>query len=69
MLSCGFFFLTGRLKPTPEYCSGIRIKAETQGYSSLVVSYTHDHIHLSASITIAAYLPIKVSLSLIKLPF
>uniref|UniRef100_A0A8C7E6N4 Nucleoporin 210 n=1 Tax=Naja naja TaxID=35670 RepID=A0A8C7E6N4_NAJNA len=50
----------GRLKPTPEYCSGIRVKAETQGHSSLVVSYTHDHIHLSASITIAAYLPIKI---------
>ncbi|KAL7986057.1 hypothetical protein Chor_011223, partial [Crotalus horridus] len=50
----------GRLKPTPEYCSGIRVKAESQGYSSLVVSYTHDHIHLSASITIAAYLPIKI---------
>ncbi|KAM6468057.1 nuclear pore membrane glycoprotein 210 isoform 2-T2 [Liasis olivaceus] len=50
----------GRLKPTPEYCSGIRVKAETQGYSTLVVSYTHDHIHLSASITIAAYLPIKI---------
>ncbi|XP_026532928.1 nuclear pore membrane glycoprotein 210 [Notechis scutatus] len=50
----------GRLKPTSEYCSGIRVKAETQGHSSLVVSYTHDHIHLSASITIAAYLPIKI---------
>ncbi|ETE69030.1 Nuclear pore membrane glycoprotein, partial [Ophiophagus hannah] len=55
-----FSLFQGRLKPTPEYCSGIRVKAETQGHSSLVVSYTHDHIHLSASITIAAYLPIKI---------
>lgn len=37
------------------------MKAETQGYTTLVVSYTHGHVHLSASITIAAYLPLKVS--------
>ncbi|KAH0630096.1 hypothetical protein JD844_012725 [Phrynosoma platyrhinos] len=49
----------GRLKPTPEFCSGVRVKAEGQGYTELVVSYKHDHIHLSASITIAAYLPLK----------
>uniref|UniRef100_A0A8D2JFM4 Nucleoporin 210 n=1 Tax=Varanus komodoensis TaxID=61221 RepID=A0A8D2JFM4_VARKO len=49
----------GRLKPTSDYCSGVRVKAEGQGYTALVVSYTHDHIHLSASITIAAHVPLK----------
>ncbi|NXW97082.1 PO210 protein, partial [Larus smithsonianus] len=51
--------LQGRLKPTADFCSGVRVKAETQGYTTLVVSYTHGHVHLSASITIAAYLPLK----------
>uniref|UniRef100_A0A8C3LN93 Nucleoporin 210 n=1 Tax=Chrysolophus pictus TaxID=9089 RepID=A0A8C3LN93_CHRPC len=51
--------LQGRLKPTADFCSGVRVKAETQGYTTLVVSYTHAHVHLSASITIAAYLPLK----------
>ncbi|NWI14714.1 PO210 protein, partial [Crypturellus soui] len=49
----------GRLKPTANFCSGVRMKAETQGYTTLAVSYTHGHVHLSASITIAAYLPLK----------
>ncbi|NXA33455.1 PO210 protein, partial [Eudromia elegans] len=49
----------GRLKPTADFCSGVRMKAETQGYTTLVVSYTHGHVHLSAGITIAAYLPLK----------
>ncbi|XP_040537997.1 nuclear pore membrane glycoprotein 210 isoform X3 [Gallus gallus] len=51
--------LQGRLKPTADFCSGVRVKAETQGYTTLVVSYTHAHVRLSASITIAAYLPLK----------
>ncbi|NWR58588.1 PO210 protein, partial [Bucorvus abyssinicus] len=51
--------LQGRLKPTADFCSGVRMKAETQGYTTLVVSYTHGHVHLSASVTIAAYLPLK----------
>ncbi|NWS71177.1 PO210 protein, partial [Crotophaga sulcirostris] len=51
--------LQGRLKPTAGFCSGVRVKAETQGYTVLVVSYTHGHVRLSASITIAAYLPLK----------
>jgi len=58
-------YLTGRLKPTADFCSGVRVKAETRGYTTLVVSYTHGHVHLSASITIAAYLPLKVSLVLL----
>lgn len=61
----------GKLKATPDYCSGVRVKAEAQGYTALVVSYTHGHIHLSASITIAAYLPLKavdpVSFALVTL--
>ncbi|XP_062977318.1 nuclear pore membrane glycoprotein 210 [Elgaria multicarinata webbii] len=66
-----FSSFQGRLKPTPEYCSGVRVKAEAQGYTTLVVSYTHEHIHLSASITIAAHLPLKtvdpVSVALVTL--
>ncbi|XP_060621976.2 nuclear pore membrane glycoprotein 210 [Anolis sagrei] len=54
-----FSQLEGRLKPTLEFCSGVKVKAEGQGYTELVVSYTHDHVHLSARITIASYLPLK----------
>lgn len=60
-------YLTGRLKPTADFCRGVRVKAETQGYTTLVVSYTRGHVHLSASVTIAAYLPLKVSLVLLVL--
>uniref|UniRef100_A0A8C3NI91 Uncharacterized protein n=1 Tax=Geospiza parvula TaxID=87175 RepID=A0A8C3NI91_GEOPR len=51
--------LEGRLKPTADFCSGVRVKAESQGYTRLVVVYTHGHVRLSASITIAAYLPLR----------
>nr|XP_033781607.1 nuclear pore membrane glycoprotein 210 [Geotrypetes seraphini] len=54
-----FKSLQERLRPDPEFCSGIRVQAETQGYTTLLVSYTHGHVHLSARITIAAYLPLK----------
>uniref|UniRef100_A0A8C4M8E5 Nucleoporin 210 n=1 Tax=Equus asinus asinus TaxID=83772 RepID=A0A8C4M8E5_EQUAS len=55
--------LPGRLQPGSEHCSGVRVRAEAQGYTTLLVSYTRGHIHLSARITIAAYLPLKVSRS------
>eukprot|EP00070_Physeter_catodon_P027658 XP_028334552.1 nuclear pore membrane glycoprotein 210 isoform X1 [Physeter catodon] len=51
--------LPGRLRPGPEHCSGVTVRAEAQGYTALLVSYKHGHIHLSARITIAAYLPLK----------
>ncbi|XP_037658720.1 nuclear pore membrane glycoprotein 210 isoform X2 [Choloepus didactylus] len=51
--------LPGRLKPGSEHCSGVRVRAEVQGYTVLIVSYKHGHVHLSARITIAAYLPLK----------
>ncbi|XP_054990941.1 nuclear pore membrane glycoprotein 210 [Sorex araneus] len=51
--------LPGRLPPGKEHCSGIRVQAETQGYTTLLVSYQHGHVHLSARITIAAYLPLR----------
>uniref|UniRef100_H0YY08 Nucleoporin 210 like n=2 Tax=Taeniopygia guttata TaxID=59729 RepID=H0YY08_TAEGU len=51
--------LEGRLKPTADFCSGVRLKAEFQGYTRLVVVYTHGHVCLSASIAIAAYLPLR----------
>ncbi|XP_069823220.1 nuclear pore membrane glycoprotein 210 [Dendropsophus ebraccatus] len=54
-----FKILPGRLKPGADYCSGIRVQAETPGYTSIFVSYTHGHVHLRAKIIVAAYLPLK----------
>ncbi|XP_036893348.1 nuclear pore membrane glycoprotein 210 [Sturnira hondurensis] len=54
-----FQLLPGGLHPGSEHCSGVRVRAEAQGYTALLVSYRHGHIHLSAQITIAAYLPLK----------
>ncbi|XP_003463919.2 nuclear pore membrane glycoprotein 210 isoform X2 [Cavia porcellus] len=51
--------LPGRLPPGSDHCSGVKVRAEAQGSTTLLVSYTHGHIHLSARITIAAYLPLK----------
>lgn len=51
----------GRLAPGQEHCSGVRAKALAPGYTVLTVSYTHGNIHLSVKITIAAYLPLRVS--------
>lgn len=50
-----------RLSPDWGYCSGVRAKALASGFTMLTVSYTHGNLHLSAKITIAAYLPLKVS--------
>ncbi|XP_056380163.1 nuclear pore membrane glycoprotein 210-like [Hyla sarda] len=54
-----FKILPGRLKPGLDYCSGIRVQAETPGYTTIFVSYTHGHVHLRAKIIVAAYLPLK----------
>ncbi|DAA16796.1 TPA: nucleoporin 210 [Bos taurus] len=51
--------LPGRLRPGPDHCSGVTVRAEAQGYTALLVSYRHGHVHLSARVTIAAYLPLK----------
>ncbi|XP_053455532.1 nuclear pore membrane glycoprotein 210 isoform X1 [Nycticebus coucang] len=51
--------LPGRLPPGSTHCSGVRVRAEAQGSSTLLVRYKHGHVHLSAGITIAAYLPLK----------
>ncbi|KAB0356083.1 hypothetical protein FD754_000239 [Muntiacus muntjak] len=51
--------LPGRLQPGPDHCSGVTVRAEAQGYTALLVSYRHGHVHLSARVTIAAYLPLK----------
>ncbi|XP_067448776.1 nuclear pore membrane glycoprotein 210 [Thunnus thynnus] len=53
-----FQLLDGRLAPGKEHCSGVRAKALAPGYTMLSVSYTHGNVHLSAKITIAAYLPL-----------
>lgn len=50
-----------RLAPGQDHCSGVRAKALASGYTVLTVSYTHGNVHLSAKITIAAYLPLRVS--------
>uniref|UniRef100_A0A452UK68 Nucleoporin 210 n=1 Tax=Ursus maritimus TaxID=29073 RepID=A0A452UK68_URSMA len=51
--------LPGRLQPGSEHCSGVTVRAEVQGYTTLLVSYRHGPTHLSARITIAAYLPLR----------
>ncbi|XP_035995172.1 nuclear pore membrane glycoprotein 210 isoform X2 [Fundulus heteroclitus] len=54
-----FELLDGRLAPGQKHCSGVRAKALTPGYTALTVSYTHGNVHLSAKITVAAYLPLR----------
>ncbi|XP_040914179.1 nuclear pore membrane glycoprotein 210 [Toxotes jaculatrix] len=54
-----FQLLDGRLAPGQDHCSGVRAKALAPGYTMLTVSYTHGNVHLSAKITIAAYLPLR----------
>ncbi|KAF3860656.1 hypothetical protein F7725_000911 [Dissostichus mawsoni] len=54
-----FQLLNGRLAPGQESCSGVTAKALAPGYTVLTVSYTHGNVHLSAKITIAAYLPLR----------
>lgn len=54
-----FKLLAGRLKPGIDYCSGITVQAESPGYTTIFVSYTHGHVHLRAKIIVAAYLPLK----------
>uniref|UniRef100_A0A3Q3KNL9 BIG2 domain-containing protein n=1 Tax=Monopterus albus TaxID=43700 RepID=A0A3Q3KNL9_MONAL len=54
-----FQLLDGKLAPGQDHCSGVRAKALAPGYTILTVSYTHGHVHLSAKITIAAYLPLR----------
>ncbi|XP_060793096.1 nuclear pore membrane glycoprotein 210 [Neoarius graeffei] len=61
----------GRLPPGQQHCSGVRVQAISPGYTNLLVSYTHGNVHLSAKITIAAYLPLRavdpVSVALVTL--
>uniref|UniRef100_A0A672IUC1 BIG2 domain-containing protein n=1 Tax=Salarias fasciatus TaxID=181472 RepID=A0A672IUC1_SALFA len=54
-----FELLDGKLAPGQDHCSGVRAKALTPGYTAVTVSYTHGSVHLSAKITIAAYLPLR----------
>ncbi|KAM3871773.1 nuclear pore membrane glycoprotein 210 [Diretmus argenteus] len=66
-----FQLLEGRLAPGQDHCSGVRAEALAPGYTVLTVSYTHGNVHLSAKITIAAYLPLRavdpVSVALVTL--
>ncbi|KAM4737044.1 LOW QUALITY PROTEIN: nuclear pore membrane glycoprotein 210 [Anableps anableps] len=54
-----FELLDGRLAAGQKHCSGVQAKALTPGYTVLTVSYTHGNVHLSAKITVAAYLPLR----------
>uniref|UniRef100_A0A8D0CQP8 Nucleoporin 210 n=1 Tax=Sander lucioperca TaxID=283035 RepID=A0A8D0CQP8_SANLU len=54
-----FQILDGELVPGQKHCSGVKAKALATGYTILTVSYTHGNVHLSAKITIAAYLPLR----------
>ncbi|AWP09921.1 putative nuclear pore membrane glycoprotein 210 [Scophthalmus maximus] len=54
-----FQLLDGRLAPGQDHCSGVRAKALAPGFTMITVSYTHGNVHLSAKITIAAYLPLR----------
>ncbi|XP_074537883.1 nuclear pore membrane glycoprotein 210 isoform X2 [Halichoeres trimaculatus] len=54
-----FQLLDERLAPGQDHCSGVRAQALASGYTMLTVSYTHGNVHLSAKITIAAYLPLR----------
>lgn len=54
-----FELLDERLAPGQDHCSGVRAQALASGYTMLTVSYTHGNVHLSAKITIAAYLPLR----------
>ncbi|XP_068996777.1 nuclear pore membrane glycoprotein 210 isoform X1 [Embiotoca jacksoni] len=66
-----FQLLDGRLVPGQDHCSGVKAKALAPGYTVLTVSYTHSNVHLSAKITVAAYLPLRaidpVSVALVTL--
>ncbi|KAL1021498.1 hypothetical protein UPYG_G00014030 [Umbra pygmaea] len=66
-----FQVLEGRIPPGQDQCSGVRAHALTPGYTTLMVSYTHGNVHLSAKITIAAYPPLRavdpVSVALVTL--
>uniref|UniRef100_A0A3B3TDL5 Nucleoporin 210 n=1 Tax=Paramormyrops kingsleyae TaxID=1676925 RepID=A0A3B3TDL5_9TELE len=55
-----FQLLEGRLAPGQDHCSGIRVQALVPGHATLLVSYAHGNVRLSARITIAAYQPLKV---------
>ncbi|XP_061908725.1 nuclear pore membrane glycoprotein 210 isoform X1 [Entelurus aequoreus] len=50
--------LEGGLAPGVGHCSGVKAKALAPGYTTLLVSYIHGNVHLSAKITIAAYVPL-----------
>ncbi|KAI1892348.1 hypothetical protein AGOR_G00132440 [Albula goreensis] len=54
-----FQLLQGRLAPGVGHCSGVRVEGLAPGHTTLQVTYTHGPVHLSAKITIAAYLPLK----------
>uniref|UniRef100_A0A7N8YDB4 Nucleoporin 210 n=1 Tax=Mastacembelus armatus TaxID=205130 RepID=A0A7N8YDB4_9TELE len=54
-----FQLLEGRMAAGQDHCSGVRAKALAPGYTMITVSYTHGNVHLSAKITIAAYLPLR----------
>ncbi|XP_061422874.1 LOW QUALITY PROTEIN: nuclear pore membrane glycoprotein 210 [Lethenteron reissneri] len=55
-----FQVLEGNLPPGNGSCMTVRVRALSAGHTTISISYTHGTTHLHDSITIAAYLPLKV---------
>ncbi|CAH2313257.1 Hypothetical predicted protein [Pelobates cultripes] len=49
----------GRLEPSGNYCSGIKLQAESHGDTQIFVSYTYSQVHLKARMVVSAYQPLK----------
>ena len=48
------------LGPGTDSCTRIKVKATKQGHTELMAVYEHGKVRLSATVTIAAYNPLKV---------
>lgn len=46
---------------TKGACLDLKVKAKSQGFSEVKVTYQYMDVKLEATVTIAAYLPLKVS--------
>ena len=62
---CYIFFQTELLPVLEGSCTTIKVRALRQGHTEVKAQYEYGSIKLSASVVIAAYNPLKVSLALI----
>ena len=44
----------------PPSCTSVHVKALRQGYAIITAKYRYKDINLKASVTVAAYIPLKV---------